>query len=114
MAALPVELEEAAIIDGCSIPEIFFKITLPLALPVFSTAGIITFLFSYNDLFLSLIYISDRTKQPICVILALVSSVFWNKLWSVNGSDYGYNYTSTSFIYSIPRICDKGPYLWSC
>jgi raffinose/stachyose/melibiose transport system permease protein len=81
MATLPVELEEAAIMDGCSIPKIFFKITLPLSLPVFSTAGILTFLFSYNDLLLSLVYISDRTKQPICVILSLVSSVF--------GTNYG-------------------------
>jgi raffinose/stachyose/melibiose transport system permease protein len=81
MAALPVELEEAAIMDGCSIPKIFFKITLPLSLPVFSTVGILTFLFSYNDLLLSLVYISDRTKQPICVILSLVSSVF--------GTNYG-------------------------
>jgi raffinose/stachyose/melibiose transport system permease protein len=81
MSSLPAELEEAAIIDGCSIPKIFFKITLPLSLPIFSTAGILTFLFSYNDLLLSLVYISDRTKQPICVILSLVSSVF--------GTNYG-------------------------
>lgn len=81
MASLPTELEEAAIMDGCSIPRIFFKITMPLSLPVFSTAGILTFLFSYNDLLLSLVYISDRTKQPICVILSLVSSVF--------GTNYG-------------------------
>lgn len=81
MSSLPTELEEAAIMDGCSIPKIFFKIILPLSLPVFSTAGILTFLFSYNDLLLSLVYISDRTKQPICVILSLVSSVF--------GTNYG-------------------------
>jgi raffinose/stachyose/melibiose transport system permease protein len=81
MASLPTELEEAAIMDGCSIPKIFFKITMPLSLPIFSTAGILTFLFSYNDLLLSLVYISDRTKQPICVILSLVSSVF--------GTNYG-------------------------
>lgn len=81
MSSLPAELEEVAIMDGCSIPKIFFKITMPLSLPVFSTAGILTFLFSYNDLLLSLVYISDRTKQPICVILSLVSSVF--------GTNYG-------------------------
>lgn len=81
LSSLPVELEEAAILDGCSIPAIFSKITLPLCLPIFSTAGIMTFLFSYNDLLLSLVYISDRSKQPICVILSLVSSVF--------GTNYG-------------------------
>lgn len=81
MVSIPKELEESAIIDGCSIPKIFFKIIVPLSIPAFSTAAIVTFLWSYNDLLLSLVYISDRTKQPICVILALVSSVF--------GTNYG-------------------------
>lgn len=81
MSSIPVELEEAAIMDGCSIPRIFMQIAVPLSKPVFSTVGILTFLFSYNDLLLSLVYISNRTKQPVCVILSLVSSVF--------GTNYG-------------------------
>ena len=39
------------------------------------------FVWSYNDLFTSLVYISERSKQPICVILSMVSNMF--------GTDYG-------------------------
>ena len=76
MITIPAELEEAAIIDGCSIPRIFFKITVPLSVPAFMTTAIMIFLWSYNDLFMSLIYISNRLYQPICVLLSLVSSIF--------------------------------------
>lgn len=80
MATLPVELEEAAIMDGCSIPRIFFKIILPLSKPALATAGIMVFLWSYNDLLLSLVYLTG-TLRPICVLLTMVSSLY--------GTNYG-------------------------
>lgn len=81
MASLPSELEEAAIIDGCSIPGIFFRITAPLSLPMFATMGIMVFIWSYNNLLMSLVYLSNRRLQPICVLLSLVRNTF--------GTDYG-------------------------
>lgn len=75
MATLPVELEEAAIIDGASIPRIFFKIILPLSKPIFATAGIMIFLWSYNDLLLPLVYLTGELR-PISVLLTQVSSLY--------------------------------------
>lgn len=75
MVSLPIELEEAAIIDGCSIPKIFFKITLPLSKPIFATAGMMIFLWSYNDLLLPLVYLTGELR-PVSVLLTQVSSLY--------------------------------------
>lgn len=48
---LPVELEEAAYMEGCNAFQIFGKVIMPLAKPSFATVGIFSFLWSYNDLF---------------------------------------------------------------
>lgn len=75
MKTLPIELEEAAIIDGCSIPKIFMKITLPLCTPILATTGIMIFLWSYNDLLLPLVYLTGELR-PISVLLSQISSQF--------------------------------------
>ncbi|MFN3699423.1 MAG: carbohydrate ABC transporter permease, partial [Dictyoglomus sp.] len=74
MKSIPMELEEAAYIDGASVLKTFFKVILPISTPALITAGIFVFLWSYNDLFMSLILLPIREKQPICVLLSLVSS----------------------------------------
>lgn len=48
---LPIELEEAAYMEGCSPIQIYFKVVMPLAKPSFATVAIFSFLWSYNDLF---------------------------------------------------------------
>lgn len=81
MRSLPLELDEAAVIDGASIPRIFFNISLPLCKSMIATISVMVFLWSYNDLFTSLVYISEQAKKPVCVILSMVSNMF--------GTDYG-------------------------
>ena len=57
--SLPVELEEAARLDGCSQFGVFWRIVLPLAKPALATLAIFTLLGSWNDLIWPLISISD-------------------------------------------------------
>ncbi len=57
--ALPVELEEAALIDGCSRFQTFWRVVLPLARPALATLAIFTLLGSWNDLVWPLIAIND-------------------------------------------------------
>lgn len=64
---LPVELEEAAFIDGASIYKIFFKIILPLLKPTLSTVAILTFLSSWNEMMLAVTFISDEKFKTITV-----------------------------------------------
>ncbi|ROS52670.1 carbohydrate ABC transporter permease [Frigoribacterium sp. PhB24] len=57
--SLPVELEEAGMIDGCTRVQVFFRIVLPLARPALATLAIFTLLGSWNDLVWPLIAIND-------------------------------------------------------
>lgn len=66
---LPSELEEAASIDGCSEIGIFFKIALPLSMPVIATFSLFYGVGHWNDFMASLIYIDDQKKYPFTLVL---------------------------------------------
>ena len=69
---IPIELAEAARIDGASLARIFFTIYLPLAKPALAAFAIFAFMFSWNELFTALIYLpSDLEKTTLTVGLAL-------------------------------------------
>ncbi len=60
--ALPKELEEAAIIDGCGQIGVFLRIIVPLATPALVTTALFTFLWTWDDFFNQLLYL---TNPPI-------------------------------------------------
>jgi multiple sugar transport system permease protein len=62
---LPVELEEAARIDGASRLGVLFKIVLPLSGPVLATLAVITFLDVWNDFLWPLLVISTPSKMTL-------------------------------------------------
>lgn len=60
---VPVELEEAAMIDGCSRPRAVWSVVLPVAAPGIVSIGIFAFLQSWNEfLFASVITVSEQSK----------------------------------------------------
>ncbi|MBE4907845.1 carbohydrate ABC transporter permease [Bacillus luteolus] len=60
---LPREIEEAAVIDGCSVHRIFFQITLPITMPVISTTVIINMIYNWNEfVFINTFISSDKYK----------------------------------------------------
>ena len=76
--AIPTELEDAAMIDGCNRFGVFFRIALPLAKAVIVASAIITFAASWNNLFWPLITISSDASRTVPVgvfTIAGVSSV---------------------------------------
>ncbi|GAA1112938.1 carbohydrate ABC transporter permease [Arthrobacter flavus] len=66
---LPRELDEAARIDGCGHFKIFSKIILPLMLPALATTTIFTFIWTWNDFFSQLIYLTDPEMYTVPVAL---------------------------------------------
>lgn len=56
---LPRELDEAAVMDGCSPWRIYWNIVLPLSLPALGTCAIFTFIFTWDDFFGPLVYLTD-------------------------------------------------------
>jgi multiple sugar transport system permease protein len=66
---LPRELDEAARIDGCGHPRIFLRIILPLMKPALATTTIFTFIWTWNDFFTQLIYLTDPEMYTVPVAL---------------------------------------------
>lgn len=78
---LPIELEEAAFLEGCNSFQIFHKVIMPLAKPSFATVMIFSFLWSYNDLFTQMFFLRRPEMRAITVLL--------NNLTSQEGTNYG-------------------------
>lgn len=68
--SLPVELEEAALLDGCNRLQLFWRVVLPLAKPALATLAIFTLLGAWNDLIWPLIAISDQHWYTVQLGLA--------------------------------------------
>lgn len=66
---LPIELDQAAKVDGCGHFQIFVRIILPLIIPALVTTSIFTFIWTWNDFFSQLIYISDPRKLTVALAL---------------------------------------------
>lgn len=67
--AIPRELDEAARIDGCGHVGIFFRVILPLSKPALATTAIFTFIYSWNDFFTPLIYLTDTSLYTVPLAL---------------------------------------------
>jgi raffinose/stachyose/melibiose transport system permease protein len=59
---IPLELEEAATIDGCTRPQIFFEIVLPILKPIFVTVIILNGIWVWNDYLLPLLILGNGGK----------------------------------------------------
>lgn len=61
--SIPVSLEEAAMIDGCSIMQIYFKIVFPVIRPIIMTVAILNAMWIWNDYLLPYLVIGSDIKQ---------------------------------------------------
>ncbi len=57
---IPDEIEQAALIDGCSRLEVIWRVTLPLSIPALISVGIYTFMIAWNEFLYALIFLNDR------------------------------------------------------
>jgi len=64
-ASLPVSLDESAILDGCSLFGVFFKILLPLTQPAIITCMILKGVSTYNEYYMANLYLQDKTRLPV-------------------------------------------------
>jgi len=67
---LPVELEQAAMVDGCTPGVAFRKVILPLAAPGVFTTAIIVFIGSWNEFLLALTFLQDASRQTATVAIS--------------------------------------------
>jgi raffinose/stachyose/melibiose transport system permease protein len=76
MRNIPGELEDAAVIDGCSRFGFFWRILLPLSGPALTTVGILAFVGSWNAYLLPLLLISDTNQYTLPLGTAMFNSQY--------------------------------------
>jgi multiple sugar transport system permease protein len=67
---IPIELEDAARIDGCSRLEILFRIVMPISAPGLVSTGLFIFLLSWDEFFYALIFTSTLAAKTAPVAIA--------------------------------------------
>ncbi|KIL42554.1 sugar ABC transporter ATP-binding protein [Gordoniibacillus kamchatkensis] len=80
---LSKDLDEAVSIDGGGYFTIFFRIIIPLSLPAMATAGIMEFMYRWNDLLGPLIYLNTTNKFPLALGLANFTSSYGATQWNI-------------------------------
>lgn len=91
---VPVELEEAAVVDGCGAWKIFFKVILPLIKPGLAAAAIFTFRIAWNEFILALVLTNRITRTlPVATTIYLTDT----------GVEWG-NITAMGTLVALPAI----------
>jgi multiple sugar transport system permease protein len=68
--SVPVELEEAALVDGCGSLKVLLHVLVPAVRPGLVTVGLFAFLAAWNDFITPLVLITDSEKQPLPLAVA--------------------------------------------
>lgn len=77
---VPKELEEAALIDGCSASQTFYKIVLPLSLPALAVSALFSFMAAWNEYIMAATFMNTESKYTIPVVIKMLvgsNSVNW-------------------------------------
>ncbi|MEY4295548.1 MAG: hypothetical protein RLY82_1236 [Pseudomonadota bacterium] len=85
IAQVPIELEEAARIDGCGPIQVFYKVVLPLIKPGLAAASIFTFRIAWNEFILALV-LTDRATRTLPVAASLYITdigVDWGRIMAL-------------------------------
>ncbi|RSM70505.1 carbohydrate ABC transporter permease [Kibdelosporangium aridum] len=92
---IPIELEEAAMIDGCGRWEAFRRVTLPLLGPGLVATSVFSFITAWNEFLFALVLMRDQDKQTIPVWLSTFRTAF--------AVDWG-GIMAASVLYAVPAL----------
>lgn len=87
MRTIPLDLDEAARIDGAGYWRVFWRIIVPLAAPALTVVAVFTFLATWNDFFGPLLYLDDQDQFTVALALATFVrrvGVRWNEMMAAN------------------------------
>jgi multiple sugar transport system permease protein len=92
---LPVDLEDAAKVDGATTIQAFRKVIVPLAAPGVFTTAILTFIYAWNEFLFANTFLFDETTQPVTVVIPNFATIYT--------VDYGAQ-SAASVIVTVPLV----------
>jgi multiple sugar transport system permease protein len=85
--SLPRELEEAALVDGCSRVETLFRIVMPLAAPAIAVVALFSFTLSWNEFLYAIVFAQSPEVMPLTAGLANMQAqdvTFWGQMMAMS------------------------------
>jgi multiple sugar transport system permease protein len=84
--ALPVEIEQSALIDGCSVPGMLLRVVVPLTAQGIAATSILSFIASWNNFLFALVLANEHTKTLPVAVLGYIgyTSVQWGTLMAAS------------------------------
>jgi multiple sugar transport system permease protein len=96
--SLPRELDQAAEIDGCGPIKMYWYVIIPLTIPALMTTSIFTFIWTWNDFFSQLLYISELRLYPVALALRMFTDSMGDNSW---GSLFAMSILSLVPVFSV-------------
>jgi oligogalacturonide transport system permease protein len=85
---IPIELDNVAKIDGCNSFRILYNIHIPLMKPVVFSVFVFQFMWTWNNFFDALVYISDVRRYPLSLALRMsidsTTGIMWNEVLAMS------------------------------
>jgi multiple sugar transport system permease protein len=84
--ALPVEIEQSALIDGCSVPGVLLRVVVPLTAQGIAATSILSFIASWNNFLFALVLANEQTKTLPVAVLGYIgyTSIQWGTLMAAS------------------------------
>jgi multiple sugar transport system permease protein len=84
--AVPVEIEQSALIDGCSVPGVLLRVVVPLTAQGIAATSILSFISSWNNFLFALVLANEQTKTLPVAVLGYIgyTSIQWGTLMAAS------------------------------
>ncbi|MBS7700759.1 MULTISPECIES: carbohydrate ABC transporter permease [unclassified Chelatococcus] len=84
---IPVEIEEAAVIDGCNLPQLLWYVILPMSRPAMIAVAMYSFILAWNEFLFALVFTNGLERRPLSIALAFFideNGIRWGELMAAS------------------------------
>jgi multiple sugar transport system permease protein len=84
---IPYEIEEAAVVDGCSLPRLLWEIVVPMSRPALVAVAMYSFILAWNEFLFALVFTNGLERRPLSVALAFFideNGIHWGELMAAS------------------------------
>ncbi|HEY0855319.1 MAG TPA: carbohydrate ABC transporter permease [Devosia sp.] len=84
---IPVEIEEAAVIDGCNLPQLLWHVIIPMSRPALVAVAMYSFILAWNEFLFALVFTNGLERRPLSIALAFFideNGIRWGELMAAS------------------------------
>jgi ABC-type glycerol-3-phosphate transport system permease component len=84
---IPIEIEEAAIVDGCNLPQLLWSVIIPMSRPALVAVAMYSFILAWNEFLFALVFTNGLQRRPLSIALAFFideNGIRWGELMAAS------------------------------